>query len=330
MHFRVLAVAAAILLAGPAAALDEVTFGTNWLAEAEHGGFYQALADGTYEKYGLAVTIRQGGPRVANRALLTGGQIQLYMGGQTSAIDALQAGLPTLTLAAIFQKDPQILMTHPDAGFTDFADLANASKYILSQVGYISYFAWMKSVYPGFVDEKYVVYNFSSAGFIADPRAIQQGYVTSEPLAIERETGWAPQVFLLADHGFAPYSTTIEVMRPWYDANRDVTKRFVEASIIGWYTYLYGDSSAADTLIKAENPEMTDDQLAFGRAKMKQYGIAVSGDAEAGGIGCMTAARWQGFYEQMQAIGLFAAGLDMREAYTTELVCHGLGKELVR
>jgi NitT/TauT family transport system substrate-binding protein len=137
-------------------------------------------------------------------------------------------------------------------------------------------------------------------------------------------------VFLLADNGYSPYSTTIETMKPWYDANKDVAKRFVEATIIGWYNYLYGDNAAANALIKADNPEMTDDQIAYGIAKMKEYGIVVSGDAEANGIGCMTDARWNDFYQQLVSVGLFEAGIDVKQAYTTELVCQGLGKDLVK
>ena len=329
---RLLATSALLALASaaPALALDKVSFGTNWLAEAEHGGYYQAVADGTYAKYNLKVTIRQGGPQGANRALLTGGQIQFYMGGATTAIDAVQQGLPTLTIAAIFQKDPQVLLAHPDAGFKTFDDLAGASKYILSKDGFISYFLWMKAKNPAFVDEKFEPYTFNPAPFIADPKSIQQGYITSEPLSIKMQTGWEPQEFLLADNGFAPYSTTIETMKPWYDANKDVAKRFVEASIIGWYNYLYGDNAAANALIKADNPEMTDEQLAFGVAKMKEVGIVVSDAAVDQGIGCMTDKRWDDFYQQMVAIGLFPAGIDIKQAYTTELVCQGLGKELVK
>ncbi|RYE11441.1 MAG: ABC transporter substrate-binding protein [Hyphomicrobiales bacterium] len=327
---KLLAAGAIGALATPAFSLDEVSYGTNWLAQAEHGGFYQAVADGTYEKYGLKVTIRQGGPQGANRALLTGGQIQFYMGGMTTAIDAVKEGIPTLTIASIFQKDPQILMAHPDAGFKTFDDLAGASKYIIAKDGFISYFLWMKAKNSAFVDEKYEPYTFNPAPFIADPKSIQQGYLTSEPLAILQAAGWEPQVFLLADNGYEPYSTTIEVMKPWYDANKDVAKRFVEASIIGWYNYLYGDNAAANALIKTDNPEMTDEQIAYGIAKMKEYGIAVSGDAVDKGIGCMTDARWDNFYQQLVSVGLFEAGIDVKQAYTSELVCQGLGTDLVK
>ena len=324
------AIVAVATLPAAAMALDKVSFGTNWLAQAEHGGYYQAVADGTYAKYGLDVTIRQGGPQGANRSLLVGGQIDFYMGGTALALDAVPAGIPTLTLASIFQKDPQILMAHPDQGFDTFGDLAKASKYILSKDGYTSYFPWMQKAYEGFVDEKYEPYTFNPAPFIANKTAIQQDYLTSEPFAIQRETGWEPKVFLLADAGYEPYSTTIEVMKPWYDKNPDVAKRFVEATIIGWYNYLYGDNAAANALIKKDNPEMTDDQIAYGISKMKEYGIVISGDAEDKGIGCMTDERWKSYYESMVAVGRFAPGIDYTQAYTTDLVCKGLGKDLVK
>ena len=323
------ALVGAVSTALPAAAQDKVTFGTNWLAQAEHGGYYQAIADGTYAKYGLDVTIAQGGPQAANRAQLIAGQIQFYMGGATTAINAVKEGIPTITLAAIFQKDPQILMSHPGK-FASFPELAGASKYILSAEGFTSYFTWMKTQWPEFVEEKYEPYQFNPASFLADENAIQQGYLTSEPLSIQTEAGFAPDVWLLADQGFQPYSTTIEVMKPWLDANKDVAKRFVEATIIGWYNYLYGDNAAANALIKTDNPEMTDEQIAYGIEKMKEYGIVISGAAETKGIGCMTDERWQSFYDSMVKIALFEPGIDIKQAYTTEFVCQGLGMDLVK
>ena len=322
-----LALSTTLILAGFSGlvqAQDKVTFATNWLAQAEHGGYYQAIADGTYAEYGLDVTIMQGGPQSPGRPLLVSGQVEFYMGGATGSINAVKEGIPTIALAAIFQKDPQILMSHPGK-FATFPELAGASKYILSADGFSGYFTWMKAEWPDFVDEKYEPYQFNPASFLSDDAAIQQGYLTSEPLSIEREAGFAPDVWLLADEGFAPYSTTIEAMKPWVDANPDIAKRFVEASIIGWTNYLYGDNAAANELIKADNPEMTDDQIAYGIEKMKEYGIVVSGDAETQGIGCMTDARWTDFYDSMVKVGVFEAGIDVSQAYTTEYVCKGLG-----
>jgi NitT/TauT family transport system substrate-binding protein len=172
-------------------------------------------------------------------------------------------------------------------------------------------------------------YGFTPAPFIANKQAVQQGYVTSEPLTIEKAAGFKPNVFLLADHGFSTYSTTVETRRDLVETNPDLVQRFVDASAIGWYNYLYGDNAAANELIKADNPEMTDDQIAYGIEKMKEYGIVVSGEAETGGIGCMTDERWKGFYDSMVEVGVFEAGIDVTQAYTTDYVCQGLGTDLV-
>jgi NitT/TauT family transport system substrate-binding protein len=326
-----LATAAALAgaLTGAVQAQDKVTYGTNWVAQAEHGGFYQAIADGTYAKYGLDVTIRQGGPQVAGQTMLIAGQIDFYMGG-TSAINGIIEGIPLVNLAAIFQKDPQILIAHPDKGFETFADLAKASKILIAAEANTTYWAWMKSAFEGFKDEQLVPYTFSPAPFLADDMAVQQGYLTSEPYEIEKQGGFKPKVFLLADAGYAPYSTTIMAMKPWVDAHKDIAQRFVDASIIGWYNYLYGDNAAANALIKTENPEMTDEQIAFSIVKMKEYGIAVSGEAVDKGIGCMTDARWKDFYDMGVKIGMYPADVDYTQAYTTEFVCKGVGVDLVK
>lgn len=315
-------------LGAMARAQDTVTFGTNWLAQAEHGGFYQALADGTYEQYGLDVAIRQGGPQAPNRQLLIAGQIDFYIGGMTT-IDAAAQAIPIIAVAAIFQKDPQVLLAHPQAPFTDLASLSKASRIIMGKDTFFAgYWPWIKSTFTGFSDELYEPYTFNPAPFLADPMAVQQGYVTSEPYAIEQQAGWAPKVFLLADHGYQPYSATIQTRQDLVDHNPDLVQRFVDASAIGWYNYLYGDNTAANAMIKADNPDMTDGQIEFSIAKLKQYGIVVSGDAETGGIGCMSDARWTNFYNQMAQAGVYAAGIDLSKAYTRQFTCKGVGVEL--
>lgn len=319
----------ATLAAGPAAALDEVTFGTNWLAQAEHGGFYQAVADGTYEKHGLKVTIRQGGPQAANRSLLIAGQIQFYMGGNMlEGLDAVKQGIPTITVAASFQKDPQVLMAHPDQGVEKFEDLAKLPTIFMGKDGFITFFQWMKSAYPGFKDEQYKPYTFNPAPFIADPQSAQQGYLTSEPFEVERQAGWKPVIFLLADQGFDTYSTTIDTQADLVASNPDLVQRFVDASMIGWYSYLYGDNSAANALIKADNPEMSDEQIAFSIAKMKEYGILESGAALEKGIGCMTDDQHASFADKLIKAGIVDASVDVKKAYTLQFVCKGTGLDV--
>ena len=328
MSIGLAAGAALAALTGPALALDEVSFGTNWLAEAEHGGYYQAVVDGTYEKYGLKVTIVQGGPQAANQALLLGDKIQFFMGGMLGAFNAIKEGVPVVEVAAIFQKDPQVLIAHPDVGIETFADLAKADTIFMGNAGFSTYFQWMKVAYEGFRDEQYKPYTFNPAPFLADKNSAQQGYLTSEPYEIEKQGGFTPKVFLLADAGYDPYSTTIEVKQDYLANNPDIVKRFVEASIVGWYNYLYGDNTAANDLIKQDNPEMTDGQLAYSIAKMKEYGIVESGEALTMGIGCMTDARVKEFYEKVVEAGVMEGDLDVTKAYMTDYVCKKVGMDL--
>jgi NitT/TauT family transport system substrate-binding protein len=319
----------ALAFTGPAAALDEVSFGTNWLAEAEHGGFYQAVADGTYEKYGLKVTIVQGGPQSANDALLMADKIQFYMRGNLlGSFSAVEQDIPVIDVAAIFQKDPQVLIAHPEFEGTTLADLAKLPTIFMGKDGFSSYFQWMKGAFPGFDDAQYRPYTFNPAPFLADKESAQQGYITSEPYAIETEGGIKPKLFLLADYGFDTPSTMIEAKSDYVAANKDLVQRFVDASIIGWYTYLYGDNTAANDLIKTDNPEMTDGQLAFTLATMKSFGLVVSGIAEEKGIGCFDDTHAKSFYDKMVAASVVKADLDYGKIYTNEFVCKGVGMDM--
>lgn len=312
--------------AAPALALDEVRFGTNWLAQAEHGGFYQAVADGTYERFGLKVTIVQGGPQSANRALLLAGKVDFYMAGNMiQPLLAVSEDIPIVEVAAIFQKDPAALLVHPDAPVETFADLATLPTLFISKDSLVTWYRWMMAAYPGFTEEQVKPYTFNSAPFLADPLSAQQGYVTSEPYAIEREGGFTPRVFLLADAGFETYSTLIETTRETIETRPDLVQRFVDASIIGWRTYLHGDNTLGNALVREHNPEMSEEQIAASIAAMKRYGIVESGDAVAHGIGCMTDARQNDFYEAMAASGIVPESLDIRRAYTTRFVCKGVG-----
>jgi NitT/TauT family transport system substrate-binding protein len=308
--------------------LTEVTFGTNWIAQGEHGGYYQAVADGTYETYGLKVTIVPGGPRASNRMLMTVGKLDFYMGGSMiQAFSAVEKDIPTIVVAAHFQKEPQVLLSHPGQGLDTFADLKKSNDILLSKDGVATFFQWMKVEY-GFKDEQVKPYGFNPAPFIANKASVQQGYVTSEPLTIEKAAGFKPNVFLLADHGFSTYSTTVETRREVVEKNPDLVQRFVDASTIGWYHYLYGDNTKAKELIKRDNPEMTEELLAYSRTKMKEYGIVDSGDTASLGIGAMTDARMKDFFDKMVKSGLFKADLDYRKAYTLRFVNKGVGLNL--
>ena len=305
--------------------LDKISFGTNWVAEAEHGGFYQALADGTYSKYGLDVAIVPGGPQVNNRILLPVGKLDFFMSANTlQSFDAVEQNVPTVVVAASFQKDPQVLVARPDV--KDFEDLKNLTLFV-SNEGVASYFQWLKSEYK-FSEARVKPYTFNPQPFLADRASAMQGYVTSEPYAIEKQAGFKPKVFLLADYGFNTYSTLIETRRDLVEKKPDLVQRFVDASIIGWYNYLYGDSAAGNALIKKHNPEMTDELLAYSIAKMKEYGIVDSGDALALGIGAMTDARMASFFDKMVRAGVVKPTVDFRKSYTLRFVNKMVGLEL--
>jgi NitT/TauT family transport system substrate-binding protein len=321
---------AALTAISPAAAQttpDKVSFGTNWVPEAEHGGFFQALADGTYKRYGLDVTIVPGGPNDNNRMLLIAGKLDFFIAANTlMSFDAVANNVPVVTVAAIFQKDPQVFLTHPESKAAKLEDLKPLTLFV-SKEGISSYFQWLKSEY-GFSEEKVRPYTFNSQPFIADKQSAMQGYVTSEPYAIENAAKFKPGIILLADYGFNTYSTLIETRRELTDKKPDLVQRFVDASVIGWYNYLYGDNAPGNALIRKLNPEMTDELLAYSVNRMKEYGIVDSGDTLRDGIGAMTDARAASFFDKMVRAGVVRPDIDFRKAYTLRFVNKGVGLDL--
>jgi NitT/TauT family transport system substrate-binding protein len=317
----------AISPAGAQTVLDKVSFGTNWVAEAEHGGFFQALADGTYKKYGLDVTIVPGGPNDNNRMLLIAGKLDFFMAANTlMSFDAAANDVPVVTVAAVFQKDPQVFLTHPESKVAKLEELKPLTLFV-SKEGISSYFQWLKSEY-GFSEEKVKPYTFNSQPFLANRLSAMQGYVTSEPFAIEKAAKFKPGIILLADYGFNTYSTLIETRREFIDKKPDLVQRFVDASIVGWYNYLYGDNTPANAMIKKLNPEMTDDLLAYSVSKMKEYGIVDSGDALRDGIGAISDARVASFFDKMVRAGVVRRDIDFRKSYTLRFANKGVGLDL--
>jgi NitT/TauT family transport system substrate-binding protein len=328
---RTLTAAALALMAALAPArgqsLDKVSFGTNWVAEAEHGGFFQAVADGTYKKYGLDVTIVPGGPNSNNRMLLIAGKLDFFMSANTlQSFDAVANKVPLMAVAAIFQKDPQVFLTHPEIKISKLEDLKPLT-LLVSKEGVASYFQWLKSEY-GFSESNVKPYTFNSQPFIVNKQSAMQGYVTSEPYAVEKAAGFKPNVVLLADYGFNTYSTLIETRTEIVDKKPDLVQRFVDASVIGWYNYLYGDNKPGNAMIKQLNPEMTDELLAYSVAKMKEYGIVDSGDTLKDGIGAMTDARVASFFDKMVRAGVVRRDIDYRQAYTLRFANKGVGLNL--
>ncbi len=312
--------------AAAAPKLDHVTLATNWKAEAEHGGFYQAIATGIYRRHGLDVTLRMGGPQVNNPQLLAAGQVDFNVGANSyAALNYVAAGVPVVTVAAIFQKDPQVLLAHPGQGNDSLAALKG--KPILIAPGARAGFWSFLRLRFGYTDDQIRTYTFNMAPFLADPKAIQEGYLTSEPYTLE-QAGIEPVVMLLADHGFDSYSTTLECSWQLARTRPDLVQRFVDATAEGWYSYLYGDPAPANALIRRDNPEMTAGLIAYGIAALKRHGVVDSGDALQGGIGAMTDARWHAFAAAAIRGGLYPATLALARAYTLRFVNRRAGMSL--
>jgi NitT/TauT family transport system substrate-binding protein len=304
----------AFALPGVAQPLTKLVFTTNWYAQAEHGGFYQAVAEGIYRKHGLDVEIRMGGPQVNGLQILVARQADLFMGYDIQTAQAVAQGLPVVTVAATFQKDPAAIIAHPDV--KSLADLKGHPIFI-SPASHTTFWPWLKARY-GFTDAQLRPYSFSVQPFLVDKRAAQQGYITSEPYSIEK-AGIKPAVFLLADAGYPPYAETIVVTRGTLAARKATVERFIRASAEGWKSYL-ANPVPGNALIKRDNPRIEDALIAYGVARIREYGLVSGGDAATRGIMTMTDARWDKTAEFMRSAGLLKPDFDIRNAYALDLV----------
>jgi len=305
--------------AAPAPGRTAIRFATDWKAQAEQGGFYESLATGEYARRGLDVQIVQGGPGVNVPQLVASGAVEMGLGSNSFIVlNLAQQKIPVKAVAASMQKDPQVLIAHPAPGVNGIADL-KGRPILLADASVNAFWVWLKAKY-GFTDDQVRKYTFNSAPFLADKRAVQQGYLTSEPYTIEKQSGLKPKVFLLADEGYPGYAAMVLAPDKLIAAKPEVVKAFVEATAQGWRDYLHGDPAPGDRLILKDNPEMTADLLAQARDKMRAYGLVDGGDAAALGVGAMTDARWKTFFDIAASQGVYPKGLDYKSAYTLQFV----------
>lgn len=309
-----------------AQSLEKLSFHTDWRAQAEHGGYYQAIAAGLYRKAGIECELRPGGPSLNIGQLLLAGRVDMIMSNSFEAFTFVREGAPFFTIASIFQKDPQVLIAHPGSGFDSFEKLKGRI-LLIGAGGRVTYWPYLRKKY-GLKDEQLRPYNFQMAPFLANPNAVQQGFLSSEPYSIAQALGREPEVMLLADAGFSAYQTTIAISRKLAQEKKDLIQRFVDATLEGWAQYLKGGpaTEAANAMIKRDNPDQTDDRIAYAIKVLNRRGIVMSGDALTGGIGAMSDARWKGFYEQMADVDVLPRGLDVRQAYTLDFVNKGIGR----
>ena len=335
--FRLNRRAALGLLAGPvllplarrarAQSLDKLSFNTDWRAQAEHGGYYQAIAAGLYKARGIELDLRPGGPSLNIGQMLLAGRVDMIMSNSFEAFTYVREQAPFFTIASIFQKDPQVMIAHPGTGFDSFEKM-KGRPLLISNGSRSTFWPYLRKKY-GLSDAQLRPYNFNMSPFLADPQAIQQGFVSSEPFSIAEALGRQPEVMLIADAGFSAYQTTIATSRALATGKKDVVQRFVDASLEGWAQYLQGGPAieAANALIKQQNPDQTDARIGYAVKVLNERGIVHSGDALAGGVGAMSDARWKDFYGSMTDVDVLPKGLDVRQAYTLEFVNKGIGRK---
>jgi NitT/TauT family transport system substrate-binding protein len=308
--------------AAAAGAPTPIRFATDWHAQAEQGGFYQALATGEYSRRGLNVTILQGGPAVNVPQLLAAGAVDMGMGSNSFiALNLAQEQAPVKAVAAYMQKDPQVLIAHPGQGIAGFADM-KGRPILISDAAVTTFWPWLKAKF-GFTDAQVRKYTHNNATFLADPKAIQEGYITSEPYTLEKEGKIRPSVFLLADAGYPGYAAMALATDSLIAANPKAVQAFVDASAAGWASYLHGDPKPADALILKDNPDMTQDVLDQAREHMRQAGLVDGGAAAAHGIGTMNDQRWAAAFQVGADAGLYPKAMDYRRAYTLQFVKTG-------
>jgi NitT/TauT family transport system substrate-binding protein len=308
---------------GVAQSLDRFVYHTDWRAQAEHGGFYHALASGLYRRAGLDVEIRMGGPQMNPSQLLLAGRVDAIMGNGFLGLNFVRENVPFLVVAAMFQKDPQVLMTHEGNGIERFEDM-RGRPILVGAAGRTSYWPFLRARF-GFTDEQIRPYTFNIQPWLADRNSIQQGFLSSEPFSAI-QAGARPRVFLIADAGYDNYNCVIATSRRMVDERPEVLQRFVNASIEGWSQYMRSqDVGAANAAIMRDNPEMTQERINYAVRVMNEMGIVMSGDAQSMGIGAMTDARWERFYNTMRDAGVYAPGLDVRRAYDLRFVNRRVG-----
>ena len=299
--------------------LIEITFATDWKAQAEQGGFYQALAAGLYEKNGLKVKIIQGSANVNVPRLIASNSVEFGIGSNSFIpLNMVANKIPGKAVMAIFQKDPQIIMTHPDSDIRNLKDMRDLP-IMISDASIGAFWLWLKSKYD-FNDNQIRKKTFSLAPFLSNKSSIQQGYLTSEPFLVEREAGFTPRVFLLADYGYPSYGAMVLASSNVLKNNPEIVKAFIDASIEGWRQYIYDDPSLGNELIMLENNEMKEDILLQAIKKIRNYELVSNEISKGLDIGLMTDIKWESFFKTMSINGVYEKDLEWRESFTLDFI----------
>ncbi len=315
--------AMAVLAGGSGEAAEKLSFMTTWRAQAEHGGYYQAVAKGFYQACSVDLTIRQGGPGVDGKQLLVAGAIDIVsVSFSEVALHVNIAGFPAKAVMSMFQKNPQILMAHADSGYDSLADMKERP-VMIAAASRTTFWPFLRAKY-GYADAQIRSYTGQIAPFLSDRMAVQQALITNEPHRVEVETGKLPKTFLLADHGYDAYASTAIVPQKLLNSSPEAVQCFVNASIRGWIDFMQ-DPAPAVELIRKDNPDNPDDVVAYAVKMLKANGILDTADTLKNGLGAMSDERWKSHSQMLRDAGIVPKDYDYRQAYTLQFVNKGVG-----
>jgi NitT/TauT family transport system substrate-binding protein len=306
--------ALAAVIATPALASEKLSFLTSWRAQAEHGGYYQAIAKGFYSNCGVDLTLRQGGPGLDGKQLLVSGAVDIMSASfNDTAVQVNVAGFPARAIFAMFQKNPQILMSHKGVGL-DSLEAMKGRPIMIGAASRSTFWPFLKARF-GFVDSQIASYSGQMAPWLADKMAIQQALITNEPHRVEAATGETPNTFLFADHSYEAYASVAVVGQNLIDTKPAAIQCFVDASIAGWRSFL-DDPAPAVELIRKDNPDNPDDVVGYAIAMLKSAHIIETDETATLGLGAMTDARWKAHVDLLREAGLAPREFDYRDAFT--------------
>jgi NitT/TauT family transport system substrate-binding protein len=284
--------------------LFKITVQLDWMAEPEHGGFYQAAARGFFRDEGLDVILLPGGPGAHVMPSVATGKADVGQAGDIETLLKQAEGLPFVQFAAVFQDDPAGILVHADSSVQRFEDLQGRT--IIARPGW-AFLDFLKKKFG--LQLNVVAQNFSSAAFLSNREALQQGYYIAEPYHIIKAGGKMPRFLSTWDAGFRGYAVLV-TSRRFSRAHPERLRAFTRAYVRGWQEYLEGDPGPAHAAMKQANANNTDEFMAFSRKMIIDERLVVGRDATGGSarIGRLDPARFAAQITLLEELGLLPKG----------------------
>lgn len=287
-------------------------------AGALHGGFYQAIATGAYERRGLNVEILAGPSGADIPALLAASAVELAIGRDSFLPMRLIAErAPVKAVAAFLQKDPVVLMAHPGQELEDLTVL-RGRRILMEPADQAGFWTWLRARFDLAADQAQAgAPEDNLKAFRADPESVLIGRATDGASSlVAPAVGFAPLVLTPAEDGYPSYSSLVLAPNAFARDNAQALRDFIAASVEGWRDYVHGEGAKGDALIRRANPDLSQRRLDAARQTLRAEAMVDGGDAALYGLGTMTPERWQAFADQTQTA--YSAPPDWREAFTIQ------------